>query len=143
MLRNLSFAVILGVVTGAVWYALSGSTPLTGAAEPKAGPNFVHTVIFYLKKDAPAGEIDAVITDAHKMLAKIPSVRELKCGRPAEKTTPGFGVKDYQVGLLVLFDNDAGLKAYDEHPLHKEYVQKHLPHIEKVVVYDFENKPAN
>ena len=144
MIRNLSFTLVLGILTGAVWFVLSGSTDRSGAAEPavKREANYVHTVIFYLKKDAPAGEVDALIADAHKVLAKIPSVRELKIGRPAEKSTPGFAVKDYQLALLVLFDDYDGLKTYDEHALHKQYVQKHLPHLEKVVVYDFENQQA-
>src|SRR5712664_592517 len=40
-------------------------------AARKAAP-FVHSVIFYLKKDAPENEVDALIDDAHQMLAKIP-----------------------------------------------------------------------
>jgi len=107
--------------------------------EAKAA-NFVHTVIFYLKKDAPAGEADDLIADAHSMLAKIPTVRELRIGRPSEKSTPGFGVKDYHVGLMILFDNAEGLQTYDQHPLHKQYVEKHLKFIDKVLVYDFEHK---
>ena len=101
---------------------------------------FVHSVIFYLKKDAPENEIDALIADAHQMLAKIPTVRDLHAGRPADKPTPGVAVKDYQVGLLVLFDDAEGLHTYLEHPVHKDYVTKHERHLDKVLVYDFEDK---
>ena len=45
----------------------------------------VHTVIFYLKEDAPSGTADAILADCHEMLAKIPTVRHLKAGRPLEK----------------------------------------------------------
>jgi Stress responsive A/B Barrel Domain len=104
----------------------------------KAAP-FVHTVIFYLKKDAPANEADAIIADTQRLLAKIPSVREIRAGRPADKGS-AVVVKDYQVGLLVLFDDAEGMQTYLDHPLHKEFVSGHEKGFEKVVVYDFVSK---
>jgi hypothetical protein len=125
--------------------AILGSTllgPIQGQvrrdrrATPRKSPPLVHTVIIFLKKDAPANEADAVIADTEKLLAKIPSVREIKAGKPADKATP-IAAKDYQVGLLVLFDDTEGLHQYADHPLHKEFVTKHEKSFEKVVVYDF------
>jgi hypothetical protein len=101
-------------------------------------PPFVHTVIFYLKKEAPGNEADAVIADTQKLLAKIPSVREIRAGKPADKATP-IAAKDYQVGLLVLFDDTDGLHTYADHPLHKEFVANHEKNFDKVVVYDFQS----
>ncbi|OAI51338.1 hypothetical protein AYO44_00580 [Planctomycetaceae bacterium SCGC AG-212-F19] len=109
-------------------------------AADKADAPFVHTVIFYLKKDAPKDEGKALVDDATELLAKIPSVRMVKIGPPSDKTTPKVGVTDYQVGLLVLFDNADGLKTYLDHPLHVKYVEKHEKHIDKVLVYDFVNQ---
>jgi hypothetical protein len=102
-------------------------------------PQYVHAVIFHVKKDAPKDEVDALIRDAHEMLRPIPSVRELRVGRPADTATPGFANKAYQVGLLILFDDAEGLLAYHHHPMHVKYVEKHLPHLEmeKLMVYDF------
>jgi hypothetical protein len=93
-------------------------------------------VIFYLKKDAPATEADALIADSQKLLAKIPTVREIRAGKPADKATP-IAAKDYQVGLLVLFDDVEGLHTYIDHPLHKEYLANHQKNWEKAVIYDF------
>jgi hypothetical protein len=103
---------------------------------------FVHTVIFHLKKDAPDGEAQALIADAHELLGKIPSVRGLRIGRPAETGTPDLAKKDFQVGLLVLFDDYAGLKTYLDHPLHLKYVDKHIQYVDtdKLLVYDFVNQ---
>jgi hypothetical protein len=104
---------------------------------------YVHAVIFHVKKDAPEGEAEALIRDAHEILRRIPTVRELRVGRPAERATPGLASKDYHVGLLILFDDADGLLTYHEHPLHKQYVAKHLPHVEteKLRVYDFLHQP--
>jgi hypothetical protein len=109
-------------------------------AADKTDAPFVHTVIFYLKKDAPKDATKGMIADATELLGKIPSVRSVKIGPPSEKTTPKVGVTDYQLGLLVLFDDAAGLKTYLDHPLHLKYVEKHEKHIEKVLVYDFQNQ---
>jgi hypothetical protein len=100
---------------------------------------FVHVVIFDLKKDAPEGEADALIADAHEMLAKIPSVRGLRAGKPVEQTNPNLPKREFQVGLLVLFDNAEGLEAYAKHPLHLKYVEKHGKYLEreKLGIYDF------
>jgi len=110
------------------------------AADKADKANYVHAVVFYLKKDAPKGEADALIADAHELLEKIPTVRSLKIGLPAEKSTPKVSVKDYQVGLLCTFEDYDGLKTYLDHPQHLKYVEKHEKNLEKVLVYDFIGK---
>jgi hypothetical protein len=105
----------------------------------KSAP-YVHAVFFYLKKDAPKKADDSMIADAHILLAKIPSVKGVWAGRPAEKHTPKVAVTGYEVGLLVLFENANGLFSCLDHDLHTQYVNKHEKHIEKVVVYDFLNQ---
>lgn len=105
-----------------------------------ADPPYVHAVIFYLKKDAPKSEVQKLIADSHELLAKIPTVKKLWVGRQAEMATPEYAVKDFQVGLLVLFDDFAGLKTYLDHPLHTEFLKRHGEFWEKVPVYDFVNQ---
>jgi hypothetical protein len=141
MLRKVILGSMLGV--GSLWLIAQGEPVGAGEkSEAKATPrpHYVHTVIFYLKKDAPEGESEALIQDAHELLTKIPSVRFLSIGRPAKQSTPKFSVKDYQVGLLVLFDSFDGLKTYLDHPLHLKYVERHAKYLEKIPVYDFINQ---
>jgi hypothetical protein len=143
MIRKSLWVVLLAIGGGATWFAVSSfaqDKPQLTAV--RAAPNFVHTVIFHLKTDAPAGAAEGLIADAHELLRPIPSVRDLKVGRPAEKGTPDLAKKDYQVALVVLFDNQAGLETYLKHPLHLKYVEKHGQHIDrdKLVVYDFVNQ---
>jgi hypothetical protein len=111
---------------------------LDKAAADKPAP-FVHVVIFTMKKDAPEGEADALIADAHELLQTIPSVRGLKVGKPSEKSSPRAAHKKYDVGLMVLFEDAEGMETYLKHPQHLKYVDKHLKHVdeEKLVVYDF------
>lgn len=130
-----------------VFAALVGTFgPRGGAAGADDPPGraahapFVHTVIFYLKKDAPAGEADELIADAHDLLGKVPSVRGLRAGRPAEKPASANGKNDFQVGLLVLFDDAQGLREYIDHPKHQEYVARHKKYIDRIVAYDFQDE---
>jgi hypothetical protein len=102
-------------------------------------PPFVHVVIFHLRSDAPEGEADALIADAHEMLRSIPTVRDLRVGKPAPKTGSGLAKTDYQVGLMILFDDPEGVATYAKHPQHLKYVEKHGKYIElkKLDIYDF------
>jgi hypothetical protein len=111
-------------------------------AEKKPAGRYVHTVIFTLKKDAPKDEEEQMIADCHAMLGKIPAVKHLRAGRPAEKGTPRLAKKDYNVALTVIFDDYDGLMAYDKSDQHQEFVKKHLPHVDtdKLLVYDFEDQ---
>ena len=115
---------------------------IASSQPPKdAKPQYVHSVIVYFKKDAPPAKVEDCITDCHKVLAKIASVKGLWAGRPAEKATKDLAVKDFQVGLTILFDNFDGLKAYEDDPAHVKFVQTYLPIVEKIVVYDVMNQP--
>src|SRR5436190_8844585 len=93
MLRRLIASVMVLVFAAAIC-----------AAEKPAPPHapYVHVVIFTLKKDAPSDALPNLIADCHEMLAKVPSVRSLRVGRPAEKGTPDLAKKNYDAALLVL-----------------------------------------
>jgi hypothetical protein len=125
--------------------ALLVSTPLVAEERPSpagATGNYLHVVVFRLKKDAPKSALPEIIADCHTMLAKIPSVRQVKAGRPAEKATPKLARTDYDLALLVLVDDADGLTAYLEHPLHLAFVKKHGKHfdMERLRVFDFVNQ---
>jgi hypothetical protein len=141
MSRKTLLVVGPAVVAIALWAGASHFGQGAGQVESKTrkGASYVHAVIFHVKKEAPEEEVPALIRDAHELLAKIPSVRELRAGRPAEKGTPDFAKKDFQVGLLVLFDDFQGLETYLEHPLHQKFLDRHGSHVdlEKLQVYDF------
>ncbi len=140
MMRKVFFVAALALVATLAGHGTAVSLR-AGADEkkPAAKAPYVHTVIFYLKEDAPKGEAASLIADAHGMLAKIDTVREIRAGRPADKSTPKFAKKDYDVGLVIFFDDFDGLKTYLDHPMHQKYVEKHTKHIDakKMQVYDF------
>ncbi len=105
--------------------------------------SYVHTVIFHLKKDAPADTADKIIADCHALLEGIPTVRLIRAAKPAaeDQSTPKVAVRDYDVALLVLFDDAAGLKTYIDHDMHKKFVATYDKYFDKVEVFDFSDAP--
>jgi hypothetical protein len=103
------------------------------------GAGVVHVVIFTLRKDAPANAVEDIIKDCHEMLGKISSVRSVKAGRPSKGVAEKVVKTDYDIGLLVLVDDSAGIKAYLEDPLHVAFVKKHGKYFDmkKLQVFDF------
>jgi hypothetical protein len=130
----LAFATGLFMVCDTVAEAPRAEKKETSAKEAP----LAHVVIFQLKKDAGPEATENLIADSHEMLEKIPTVRGLKVGRPTEKKEAN-SAKEYQVGLLVLFDDQEGLKTYAGHEEHLKFVKKHGKNFDKVVVYDFIN----
>jgi hypothetical protein len=120
-----------------VLFALAARAARAEGKKDAATP-FVHTVIFYLKADAPSGTADDIIADCHGSLAKISTVRLLRAGKPAEGSGPPTK-KDYAVGLTILFDDAAGFKTYADSPEHRKFVMKYLKFFDapKMAIYDF------
>jgi hypothetical protein len=108
-------------------------------SEKKGHAPYAHVVIFRMKENAPKDAVDKAIADCHALLAKVPSVRMVRAGRPAAKGTPDVPKMQYDFALLVLVEDAEGLEAYLKHPLHLKFVEKHGPHFdrEKLQIFDF------
>lgn len=101
----------------------------------------IHVVYFWLNENAPADEAAKLAEGCRSLLGKIPGVRHLWAGGPAD--TPKREVIDtsYAVGLIVVLD-DAGKShdVYQEHPLHKQFIERHKTHWKKVQIFDSSDK---
>jgi hypothetical protein len=97
---------------------------------------FTHVVMFWLKKDSPAGAKEQLISDCRNLLAKIPQVKVFDAGVPA--MTPREVVDNtYDAALLTVFADKAGHDEYQVHPLHLEFIARNKPNFERIRVYDF------
>ncbi len=143
MLRRTLYLAVLALVGATGWASSSYSARVADAGKPQtSSAPFVHVVIMTLKRSAPEKEVDALIADAHEMLQSIPTVRDLRAGRPDDKATSNLVRKDYSVALMLLFDDHEGLQTYTNHPNHLNYVKKHMQYLDtsKLLVYDFMNQ---
>jgi hypothetical protein len=120
---------------------LASASLLTLGAAAKAVPMqneksvVIHHVFFWLKNPKSIEDRDKLI-EGVKTLEKIESVRAIHVGVPAK--TPARAVVDasYHVTELIFFDNLAGQSTYQDHPIHKAFVETYGPLWKKVVVYD-------
>src|SRR5262245_12916148 len=97
-----------------------------------------HIVIFWLKADSPAGAREKLLGDLESLLRKIPTVRHLTTGRPA--MTPRDVVDNsYDAALCTIFDDAAGLEAYQVHESHQQFLSRNKANFARVLVYDFKS----
>lgn len=91
-----------------------------------------HIVLFKLKEPTPENIATAVsrlasLTDA------IPTVRSLAVGQDVVRSP-----RSYDVGLIVKFDDMAGLDVYQPHPAHVPVATYMRDMSESIVSVDFE-----
>jgi hypothetical protein len=97
---------------------------------------FIHHVYFWLKPDAGKAAKENLIADCRSLLAKVPGVQQLWAGEPAGNQREIVD-NSYSVALAVVFLDRAAHDAYQEHPLHLEFIARHEPHWQRLRVYDF------
>jgi len=107
------------------------------AASARSSAVFVHCVFFDLKPDTSEAQIDNLVNDAYRLLARVPSVRLIQSGRRDARMQRDVNDAAFTVGLVVWFDDKAGHDLYADHELHKQYIDLHKDRWAKVRVFDF------
>ena len=69
-------------------------------------------------------------------MGKIETVRRLHIGVPADTEKRDVVDATYSASELMFFDDTVGQKAYQDHPIHKNFVERYGHLWEKVIVYD-------
>ncbi len=95
----------------------------------------IHHVLFWLKNPS-SKEDKAKLIAGLKTLGKIPVVREIRVGVLASTEKRDVVDTSWSVSELMFFSDLAGQAAYQDHPIHKKFVETCSPLWEKVVVYD-------
>ena len=124
--------------------ALGGAAIASGAASaaaPAAAPKIVHHVFFWLKRKGSAEDREALMTGL-RTLSKIPVIRSLQIGVPASTEQRDVVDSSFDVSELMIFDNVADQKIYQDHPIHQEFVSKYSHLWSKVLVYDVKTVSA-
>lgn len=121
------------VVTGG---ALGAAALASGSASAAAAAGtIVHHVFFWLKNPDSAADRDALIAGV-RGLGKVEVVRSVQVGVPASTEQRDVVDSSFHVSELMVFDNVADQKTYQDHPVHKDFIAKCGHLWAKVVVYD-------
>lgn len=98
-------------------------------------PKLVHHVFFWLRNPGSKEDLDRLLKGL-RTLAAIPSVRGVHFGVPASTEKRDVVDNSYSASEILFFDDTAGQKEYQDHPIHKQFVADCSHLWEKVVVYD-------
>ena len=99
-----------------------------------------HIVLFKPRADLPVGAGRRLADSFAAALREIPSIRRARVGR---RITHGRSYEtvmsvDYQFAAVLEFDDEAGLKAYLEHPAHQQLGTQFFDAFEQALMYDFD-----
>lgn len=98
-------------------------------------PKLVHHVFFWLKNPGSKEDLERLLKGL-RTLAAIPSVRGAHFGVPASTEKRDVVDNSYSASEILFFDDTAGQKEYQDHPIHQQFVADCSHLWEKVVVYD-------
>lgn len=115
--------------------AATAAASAVGATTSTPYPKLVHHVFFWLKNPSSKDDLAKLLTGL-RTLEKIDSVRGIHIGVPASTEERSVVDSSYSASELLFFDDVAGQNAYQEHPIHKQFVADCSHLWERVVVYD-------
>jgi hypothetical protein len=98
-------------------------------------PKLVHHVFFWLK-DPGSREDLAKLLAGLRTLANIETVRAAHFGVPASTEKRDVVDNSYSASEILFFDDTAGQKTYQDHPIHQQFVADCSHLWQRVVVYD-------
>ncbi len=126
--RRKFIAVTSALATGSV----------ASAMIPKSNANkypIVHHVFFWLKNTGSIEDRDKLV-EGVKTLSKIATVRELRVGVVASTEKRDVVDNTWAVSELMFFSDLAGQAAYQNDPIHLEFIKNYSHLWERVIVYD-------
>jgi hypothetical protein len=102
---------------------------------PKDKKVLVHYVFFWLKNPDSIADRDKLV-EGVKTLEKIESIRQIHVGVLASIEKRDVVDTSWQVSELMFFDDAAGQKIYQDHPIHLTFIKNHGHLWSNVIVYD-------
>jgi len=128
--RRKFIASTLALTAGA---AVSAQSLMTMETQNKK--QLAHHVFFWLKNPNSKEDL-AKLLDGLRSLRKIETIRALHIGVPADTEKRPVIDSSYSASELMIFDDLAGEKVYQDHPIHQKFIADCSHLWDKVVVYD-------
>lgn len=123
-IKNTATAAVIGVII---------PTASEGAIKNKEV--IAHSVLFWLKEGLSDQE-KKDFTQFFEELRKVPTIKSLQYGPPANTTQRDVVDNSFSYNLLVYFSNMEDLNVYETHPFHLSAIEKFSKYWDKVVVHD-------
>jgi len=94
-----------------------------------------HNVFFKLKDNAPA-QVDALVAACQKYLNVQPGIVFFAAGKLCAELKREVNDLDWDVGLHLVFDNQASHDAYQDDPTHNKFIDEMKSNWAGVRVFD-------
>lgn len=122
------------ITTSALLATASCASPLS--LQPMEDKKqLVHHVFFWLKNPDSIEDRDKLV-EGVKGLSKIETIRKIHVGIPASTEKRDVVDNSWGVSELMFFDDEAGQKTYQDHPIHQAFIKDYGHLWDKVIVYD-------
>ncbi len=95
----------------------------------------IHHVFFWLKNPSSKEDLNKLV-EGLQTLKNIETVRKIHIGVPASTEKRPVVDNSFNASELLFFDDLAGQKTYQDHPIHLKFVENCSHLWEKVIVYD-------
>lgn len=100
-----------------------------------ATPRLAHNVLFKLKDSSPA-KVQELVAACKKYLNVQPGIVFFAAGTLCEELDREVNVRDWDVGLHLVFVDKAAHDAYQIDPMHVKFVEENKPSWSAVRVFD-------
>ena len=98
-------------------------------------PKVKHIALIKFKPGTSGDQIDKVFADLMDLSETIPGIEDYVSG---PNNSPEGENQGYTHGFVMTFENAAARDAYIPHPDHERFKTAAMPHIDSVIVFDFE-----
>ena len=113
----------------------AAASTIGAAAAVNTYPKLAHHVFFWLKNPESKEDLAKLLAGL-RTLTKIETVRGAHFGVPASTEKRDVVDNSYSASEILFFDDAAGQKTYQDHPIHKQFVADCSHLWQRVVVYD-------
>lgn len=115
------------------------SLGLTASAETfqkkESNAPVIHHVFFWLKNPSSKEDFKKLL-EGLQTLKSIETIKQFYIGEPASTEDRDVVDSSFSASELLFFDDLAGQKTYQDHPIHIKFVENYSHLWQKVVVYD-------
>ncbi|MFH0758609.1 MAG: Dabb family protein [Bacteroidota bacterium] len=122
----------LGGLTALLAAGIPGKAQMGKSEEPEG--NFVHVVFFWLINDAEETR-KKFLSELRKFIDNVDLIKTKHIGTPADTDRPVID-NSWSFSLILSFNSKKEHDLYQEHPLHKAFIENASSLWEKVQVYD-------
>jgi hypothetical protein len=120
---------------GLVILAGGCGSPQARRLAPTEEPMLAHNVFFLLKEDSDAAK--QKLTDScYGLLAEVPGIVFFAAGPLAKDLQRAVNVRNFHVGLLIVFKDKKAHDEYQTHEKHQLFIKQNKADLKRVRVYD-------